>query len=61
MVDLGGKEIGLGPTYAALSRVTQLSGLLLRGNRSFERIMRINLRPKHFARDEAEAWLDALQ
>ena len=32
---LGSKEIGLGLTYVAFSRVTRLPGLLFRGNDSF--------------------------
>ena len=60
-VNLGPKEIPLGLTYVALSRVTALRGLLLVGNYSMGRIRRINLSNKHLARDEAEGRLDSLK
>ena len=61
VVSLGKKELTLGLTYVALSRVKALGGLLLMGNYSRDRIMRVNLNSKHAERDAAEAWLDTLQ
>ena len=60
VVSLGQKELSLGLTYVALSRVKTLDGLLLIGNYSRDRIMRTNLHPKHEDRDATEAWLDSL-
>ncbi len=57
---LGDKEQSLGLTYVALSRVTSLGGLILRGNHSMDRIMKINLHKKHQEREDAEAFLDTL-
>ena len=61
MVNLGGKELSLGLTYVALSRVRSPTGLLLVGNYSRDRIMRVNLHQKHADRDAAEDWLDSLR
>ena len=60
VVSLGGKELSLGLTYVALSRVKGLAGLLLVGNYSRDRILRTNLHSKHAEREAAEAWLDTL-
>ena len=54
------KELQLGLTYVALSRVRTLSGLLLRGCYGADRIMRLNAHRKHQARQDAESWLDSL-
>ena len=59
VVDLGDKELSLGLTYVALSRVKKASGLLMVGNYSEDRIMSINKNPKHHERRDAEKWLDA--
>ena len=60
VINLGSKEIALGLTYVALSRVKTLEGILLVGNYSMDRIMRLNLNKKHRVRDAAEEWLDTL-
>ena len=60
VVNLGSKELSLGLTYVALSRARTIDGLMLVGNYSMDRIMRINLHPRHEERESAEAWLDAL-
>ena len=60
IVNIGEKEIALGLTYVAFSRVRTLAGLLLRGCYGKDRIMRLNLHPKHQLRDAAEEWLDSL-
>ena len=60
VVNLGEKEIALGLTYVAFSRVRTLDGLLLRGCYGMDRIMRLNLHPKHGSRTQAEEWLDSL-
>ena len=57
VVSLGQKELSLGLTYVALSRVKTLAGLLLIGNYSRDRIMRTNLHPKHEDRDAARKTL----
>ena len=59
VVDLGDKELSLGLTYVAMSRVKRASGLLMVGNYSEDRIMSINKNPKHHERRNAEKWLDA--
>ena len=59
-VDLGPKEIALGLTYVALSRVRKASGLLLIDNYSKDRVTGINKNPKHQERRDAESWLDSL-
>ena len=60
VVNLGEKEIALGLTYVAFSRVRTLDGLLLRGCYGMDRIMRLNLHPKHGSRTQADEWLDSL-
>ena len=60
IVNLGEKEIALGLTYVAFSRVRALGGLLLRGCYGVERVLRLNLHPKHGIRARAEEWLDTL-
>ena len=47
-------------SYVALSRVTTLAGLLLRGCYGVDRVLKLNAHRKHCARDAAEAWLDKL-
>ena len=59
-VDLGNKELSLGLTYVAISRVKKASGLLMIGNYSEDRVMGINRNPKHQERRDAESWLDSL-
>ena len=60
VINLGEKELQLGLTYVALSRVRTLAGLLLRGCYGVGRIMRLNAHRKHQARVAAEEWLNAL-
>ena len=60
IVNIGEKELSLGLTYVAFSRVRTLGGLLLRGCYGMDRIMRLNLHPKHQLRVQAERWLDSL-
>ena len=60
IVNIGEKEIALGLTYVAFSRVRTLGGLLLRGCYGMERILRLNLHPKHQLRAQAESWLESL-
>ena len=60
IVNLGEKEIALGLTYVAFSRVRTLGGLLLRGCYGIDRILKLNLHPKHRLRAQAEAWLNGL-
>jgi ATP-dependent exoDNAse (exonuclease V) alpha subunit len=57
MVEIGDKEIDLGLTYVALSRVKSLDGLLLRGLLPWDRLERINRHAGHHARREAEQYL----
>ena len=59
-VNLGDKELSVGLTYVALSRVKKATGLLMKGNYSEDRIMGINKNPKHQERRDAEHWLDSL-
>ena len=60
VVNLGEKELQLGLTYVALSRLRTLSGLLLKGSYGVGRILRLNTHRKHQARADAEEWLDSL-
>ena len=60
IVNIGEKEIALGLTYVAFSRVRTLEGLLLRGCYGVDRIMKLNLHKKHQLREEAEEWLNTL-
>ena len=60
IVNIGEKELALGLTYVAFSRVRTLGGLLLRGCYGIDRILRLNLHPKHQLRVQAERWLDSL-
>ena len=60
VVCLSKEERSLGLTYVAFSRVTNLAGLLLTGDYSKDRILRLNLKPQHRTREEAEEWLDSL-
>ena len=60
IVNIGEKELSLGLTYVAFSRVRTLDGLLLRGCYGLDRILRLNLHPKHQLRVKAEAWLESL-
>ncbi len=60
IVNIGEKEIALGLTYVAFSRVRTLEGLLLRGCYGIDRILKLNLHKKHQLREEAEEWLNTL-
>ena len=60
VVSLGDKEHSLGLTYVAISRVVSIDGLLLIGNYSRSRLLRVNQSPKHVERGAAEKWLDGL-
>ena len=59
-ISLGSREMTSNLSYTALSRVTTLSGFVLRGVYHEARLMKLNKAKHHQARAEAEDWLDSL-
>ena len=61
VISLGKKEMQLGLSYVALSRVTSLAGLLLVGEYSVSRMFKINLNKRHRDREVAERRLSDME